>query len=280
MQFIEVISQLEKAEAKPIPEDLFAKGSIETTIPDVDKSAEDWVEQASEKVHAVKGNTYVELDRGILTVDQINNLLKSMPMEITYVDNNNQFLYYNRVAEGDEMFANRYPGQPGNPIGLCHPEKAYKNVSWVISQLRSGAQDAVRVHVPTHGPEKFVVHNYQAMHDENGNYAGVHEYILDFKPIVDWYLAQTGQELVGGKPDAVAGASKKPAGGEQADAVASASKKPAATPAAPAPHPEKADAVASASVKEKPANIPGVPVTKIADAPKPAADSVSSASKK
>ena len=43
------------------------------------------------------------------------------------------------------------------------------------------------------------MHNYQAMYDDNGNYAGINEYILDFKPIVDWYLKQTGQELVGGK---------------------------------------------------------------------------------
>ena len=50
-----------------------------------------------------------------------------------------------------------------------------------------------------HGPDTYVVHNYQAMYDDNGNYAGINEYILDFKPIVDWYLKQTGQELVGGK---------------------------------------------------------------------------------
>ncbi len=42
----------------------------------------------------------------------------------------------------------RVPGQVGNPLANCHPEKSYKNVEWVIQQLRSGATDAVRVHVP------------------------------------------------------------------------------------------------------------------------------------
>ncbi|WP_159722537.1 NADPH-dependent oxidoreductase [Enterococcus sp. CSURQ0835] len=256
VQFIEVISKLDGAQPKDMPEDLHAKGKIATTIEDVDMAADDWVEQASAKVDAVKGDTYVELDRGVLTVDQIDAFLKSMPMELTYADSNNQFLYYNHNAEADEMFAKRQLGQVGNPLANCHPPQAYKNVEWVIQQLRSGKQDVVRVHVPTHGPDKFVVHNYQAIHDDDGNYMGINEYILDFKPIVDWYLKQTGQQLAGApQADAVSGASEKAAGpaAPAADAVSGASEKAAAPTAAPATPPVskptavKPDAVSGAS---------------------------------
>ena len=223
IQFVQVISLLESPKPKPAePEDLHATGIIDTTIQGVDMGAEDWVEQAAKAVNAVEGKTYVKLNRGILTVDQLNYFLSSMPMEITYADNNNQFLYYNNTKPGDQMLASRVPGQAGNPLANCHPEKALKNVEWVIQQLRSGAQDAVRVHVPTHGPDKYVVHNYQAMHDEEGNYAGINEFILDFKPIIDWYLKQTGQSLVG-NVDAVSSASTKEH--EEVDAVSSASTK-------------------------------------------------------
>lgn len=240
VQFIEVISQLDGAGPKTMPEDLYAKGSIPTTIEGVEMAAEDWVEQASEKVNAVKGDTYVELDRGILTVDQINYFLKSMPLELTFADSNNQFLYYNRNAEAEDMFAKRWPRQVGNALAYCHPEQVHDNVAWVIAQLRSGAQDAVRVRVPTHGPDKFVVHTYQAMHDDEGNYVGINEYILDYQPLVDWYLQQTGQELVAGSgesADAVSGASKK-----EADPKPAAPAKKPAAPAKPA-----TDAVSSAS---------------------------------
>ncbi|MDT2703490.1 NADPH-dependent oxidoreductase [Enterococcus dongliensis] len=240
VQFIEVISQLDGAGPKTMPEDLYAKGSIPTTIEGIEMAAEDWVEQASEKVNAVKGDTYVELDRGILTVDQINYFLKSMPLELTFADSNNQFLYYNRNAEAEDMFAKRWPKQVGNALAYCHPEQVHDNVAWVIAQLRSGAQDAVRVRVPTHGPDKFVVHTYQAMHDDEGNYVGINEYILDYQPLVDWYLQQTGQELVAGSgesADAVSGASKK-----EADPKPAAPAKKPAAPAKPA-----ADAVSSAS---------------------------------
>ncbi|MFW7419267.1 NAD(P)H-dependent oxidoreductase [Vagococcus fluvialis] len=221
IQFVSLVTKLEEAEKPVLPkEDLHATGKIETTIDGVDMSADDWVEQAAEKVGAVEGNTYVKLDRGLLTVDQLNYFLSSMPMELTYADNNNQFLYYNQVAPAEEMLASRTPNQVGNPLANCHPEAALKGVEWVVQQLRSGETDCVRVNVPTHGPDKYVVHNYQAIHDNDGNYAGINEYILDFKPIIDWYLKQTGQTLVG-DVDAVTSASKK----DEVDAVSSASVK-------------------------------------------------------
>src|SRR5690625_314901 len=121
------------------------------------------------------------------------------------------------------MLASRTPGQVGNPLAICHPDAALKNVEWVIQQLRSGVTDAVRVHVPTHGPDKYVVHTYQAMYDKDGNYAGINEYVADIKPMIDWYLQQTGQKLVG-DVDAVTSASVND-GEEKADAVTSASVK-------------------------------------------------------
>lgn len=225
LRYIEVISALEGPKTKELePEDLYCESSIETTIEGIDKGADDWVEQASEKVKAVEGDTYVKLNRGVLTVNQLNYFLSSMPMELTYADNNNQFLYYNYTKEDKDMLASRHPSQVGNPLAYCHPEKALKGVNWVVQQLRSGAQDCVRVHVPTHGPDKYVVHNYQAIHDDQGNYAGVNEYILDFKPIIDWYLNQTGQKLVG-DVDTVSGAteSNHHNASESTDAVSSAS---------------------------------------------------------
>lgn len=223
VKFIKVVAVVEGPRKVAEPEDLYATGTIETTIKDVDMYADDWVEQAAQKVNAVEGSAYVKLDRGILTVDQLNYFLASMPMELTFADNNNQFLYYNQVKAKEEMLAGRTPNQVGNPLAACHPDKSFKGVEWVLQQLRSGAMDAVRVNVPTHGPDKFVVHNYQAMHDSEGNYAGVNEYILDFKPIIDWYLEQTGMKLEG-DVDAVSSASvKDDYDVEAVDAVSSAS---------------------------------------------------------
>lgn len=224
-QFIDVLSVMQGPKPVLEPEDLFATGKVDTTVEGVDMYAEDWLEQAAAKVNAAEGNDYVKLDRGLLTVDQLNYFLSSMPMELTYADHNNQFLYYNKTMEAGDMLASRTPGQVGNPLAKCHPEAAFKNVEWVIQQLRSGATDCVRVHVPKQVPEKYIVHNYQAMYDENGEYMGINEFIWDLKPTIEWYLKQTGQQLVGGEQtDGVSGASASDHG-DSADGVSGASMK-------------------------------------------------------
>ena len=222
VQFTNLVTKIDHPEKTvEFPkEDLTASGVIDTTIEGVDKESDTGVEDAAEKVKAARGNDYVLLDRGVLTVNQIDWFLKSMPMELTFADNNNQFLYYNRTKPKEEMLAGRQPGQSGSSLYSVHPSKALKNVEKVIQTLRYGQMDVVRVPISAHGPEKYVVHNYQAIKDDEGNYRGINEYILDFKPIVEFYLEKTGQKLVSakGQADATAGASES-----STDATAGAS---------------------------------------------------------
>ena len=71
------------------------------------------------------------------------------------------------------------------------------------------------------------------MYDKNGKYAGINEYILDFKPIVDWYLKQTGQSLVKNGVPVGHGYAAAPA--PAADATSGASDAGHGHAAAPAP---------------------------------------------
>ena len=224
MKFVEMVTVIQAPKPALPAEDLHATGKVATTVEGIEMAAEDWLEQAAKQTKAAEGSDYVKLDRGLLTVDQLNYFLASMPMELTYADHNNQFLYYNKTKEAGEMLAARTPGQVGNSLANCHPEAAFKNVEWVIQQLRSGATDIVQVHVPKQVPEKYIVHNYQAMHDQDGNYMGINEYIWDLKPTIEWYLKQTGQTLVAGETvDAVSSASVSDHG--EVDGVSSASTK-------------------------------------------------------
>lgn len=224
MKFVEMVTVIQAPKPALPAEDLHATGKVATTVEGIEMAAEDWLEQAAKQTKAAEGSDYVKLDRGLLTVDQLNYFLASMPMELTYADHNNQFLYYNKTKEAGEMLAARTPGQVGNSLANCHPEAAFKNVEWVIQQLRSGATDIVQVHVPKQVPEKYIVHNYQAMHDQDGNYMGINEYIWDLKPTIEWYLKQTGQTLVGSETvDAVSSASVSDHG--EVDGVSSASTK-------------------------------------------------------
>lgn len=212
-------------------EDLQAKGSVPTTIRGLNMHADDWVDQATAKTNAVTGNTYVRLDCGVLTVDQLNYFLNSMPMELTFVDANNQFLYYNHQTDAKNMSASRKPSQVGNPIGDCHPKRAIPHVQQAVHILRTGQQKLFKLPVPSDG-SKCDMHYYQAMRDENGTYQGVNEFVLDILPIVKYYLGLTGQKLVAdpnAKTDAVSGASSK-AADNQPDDVSGASADTTAKP--------------------------------------------------
>lgn len=189
-----------------IHEDMFARHVVDTTIIGLDKDADDWVEQAAEKTNAAKGSDYVQLDRGVLTVDQINWMLSTLPYEATFADDNNQFIYYNQTKPRHEMLGGRDPWQVGSSLGTVHPERANDGAAWVVNQLRTGEKDAVTINIPG-APGQFKIHHYVGMHDANEKYRGVHEMIFDLQPWIDWYLKETGQSLTGGK-DATTSASQ------------------------------------------------------------------------
>ncbi|MCG6977482.1 PAS domain-containing protein, partial [Lactococcus lactis] len=160
--YVEVVSHLKKP--KPLdPEDLTVGKPISTTIKGIDPDDPHWVEKASEQVGAVSGDTYVKLNHGLLTVDQINMFLDSMPFELTYADDNNQFLYYNNKHQDPEtMLAKRIPEQSGNRLSTVHsslPPQRMKNVEWVIATLRAGNQEYVRTAIPGKNPDLINTHN-------------------------------------------------------------------------------------------------------------------------
>lgn len=238
IKYVGVVKQLQKP--KPIePEDLYCAGTIDTTITGIDPDDPDWLDKAAEKVQAVDGDTYVKLDNGLLTVNQLNMFLNAMPFELTYADDNNQFLYYNNQhQEASTMLGKRVKEQVGNRLATVHgtlPPARMKNVEWVVGSLRNGNEEYVRTIVPGTPPEIINTHNYQAMYYPDGSYAGINEIIFNFKPWLDWYLEATGQHLAGGKApvghpapatDATSGASdagNHDSGSVEADAVSGAS---------------------------------------------------------
>ncbi len=201
IKYVEVVSKLQKP--KPIePEDLDCGRPIATTITEVDPDDPEWLDKAAAVVNAVEGDTYVKLDSGLLTVNQLNMFLNAMPFELTYADDNNQFLYYNNAhQEAATMLGKRVREQVGNRMSTVHgtlPPARMKNVEWVIGTLRNGNQEYVRTIVPGSPTGIINTHNYQAMYYPDGSYAGINEIIFNFQPWLDWYLEATGQRLVGG----------------------------------------------------------------------------------
>lgn len=251
LTFMKVIDMMDAPDPKNAhEEDMEAKHPVNTTVEGVDPNDPEWVEKAAEKTHAASGGDYVKLDRGLLTVDQLNWFLNSMAGELTFADDNNQFIYYNHNADAPQMLAARTPDQAGSSLAGVHPGRVVEHVKQVIYALRTGQTDVVSMPAQQ-GPNQHVMHYYRAMRDENRRYRGVNELVIDVMPVIDYYLKATGQKLVkdpDAKPfspitglDGITGASKHSTPGTDATSGASAKgdDKPAET-----------DATTSASVEE------------------------------
>ena len=192
-----------------LKEDFDAQGKSRYTVADLIKNDPDWLDKASKKTHAATGDDYVKLDSGLLTVNQINWMLRNTIGELTFVDDNNQFLWYNRPVDPNvKMKAKRVPAQVGNTMGEVHPDvrNVIPEAKKVVHALRTkeGGHDTVYMPVPTGNLKQLVLHYYKRVEDDEGNYAGIYEWVQDLYPLVKYFCKTTGQKLVV-DPDATTG---------------------------------------------------------------------------
>ncbi len=122
----------------------------------------------------VTTTSFVNLDTGALSLEQINLMLKHLPMDITYVDDNDQVAYFS--ATDDRIFP-RSPGIIGREVSKCHPPKSVHIVERIVSGFKSGERDVAEFWIQRGGV--FVHIRYFAVRDDEGTYKGTIEVSQD-----------------------------------------------------------------------------------------------------
>lgn len=112
---------------------------------------------------------------GTLTVDQLDAMLNTMPMEVTFVDHEDINRYFN---EGEKVFK-RPTTAIGRDVYSCHPPKVEPIVRGIIDSFRKGDRDNVAVWLEKQGRPFYV--NYMAVRDQNNNYIGTLELVQDMQ---------------------------------------------------------------------------------------------------
>ncbi|MGT2833592.1 DUF438 domain-containing protein [Streptococcus halotolerans] len=123
---------------------------------------------------------------GYLSVEQANLILNHLPMEITFVNKEDIFQYYNDYAATEDMIFKRNPSQIGRHVELCHPPRVLEKVKKVMELLKSGQKDKVTMWFKSEKREMFVHITYAAVRNAHGDFEGVLEYvqeIQDFRAI-------------------------------------------------------------------------------------------------
>ena len=116
----------------------------------------------------------IRLNEGYLLEDQLNLMLQFMPVDLTYVDENDIVLFYNR---GDNRVFPRSAGIIGREVKFCHPPKSVDQVLMILREFKAGRRDEAEFWIEFKG--KFIHIQYFAIRDEDGTYRGVIEMSQD-----------------------------------------------------------------------------------------------------
>jgi DUF438 domain-containing protein len=132
----------------------------------------------------------VALDTGALAPETINMILTHLPVDISFIDDEDTVRYYS--ATKDRIFT-RTPAVIGRKVQNCHPSKSLEAVNKILAAFKAGARDEAEFWIETGG--KFVHIRYFAVRDAAGRYRGCLEVSQDVtrirnlrgqKRLLDW----------------------------------------------------------------------------------------------
>lgn len=120
-------------------------------------------------------------DEGYLTVEQVNLLFKTLPIDLTFVDENDKVIFYNR---GEERVFPRSAGIIGREVKFCHPPKSVGTVLEIIENFKNGKKNEASFWI--NYKDRLIYIRYFAVRDSEKKYRGVIEMsqdITDLKSI-------------------------------------------------------------------------------------------------
>lgn len=119
----------------------------------------------------------IRLPGGHFTPEQLEALLNTIPMEISFVDENNINRFFNE-SDGPKLFKRPHMALD-REVFSCHPPKVEPMVRGIIESFRSGEKDDVSVWMKKNGRDVCV--RYMAVRDRNGRYLGTMEVVQDME---------------------------------------------------------------------------------------------------
>ncbi|CAM2746818.1 DUF438 domain-containing protein [Salinicoccus roseus] len=126
---------------------------------------------------------HMQFGGGYLTAKEANLILNHLPGEITFVDRNGLFKYFNEIGEAEEMMFIRTPLSIGRNVANCHPPKSTKKVMHIIHDLKKRKKESETMWFRK--KDKYIHVTYKAVFDEAGEFMGILEYVQDIQPFFE-----------------------------------------------------------------------------------------------
>ena len=152
--------------------------------------------RGNDETNAPKGNNTVNpyeqlhVSEGFISLEQLNLIFKTMPVDLTFVDENDKVAFYNR---GEERIFPRSAGIIGREVKFCHPPKSVDTVLEILEKFKNGEKSEASFWIKHNN--KLLYIRYFAVRDVQNNYKGVLEMSQDIttiktiegqKRLLDW----------------------------------------------------------------------------------------------
>ena len=123
---------------------------------------------------AVNKDAVLDVATGKLTLEQTNLLFRHLPVDLSYVDENELVKFY---SDTPHRIFPRSANVIGREVKNCHPAKSVHVVEEIVEKFRSGEQNQAEFWI--NKPGLFIYVIYTAVRDENGKFRGVLEMMQD-----------------------------------------------------------------------------------------------------
>jgi len=142
-----------------------------------------------EELKAVTEYT-LQFETGTLTKEEVEAILNSLPVDITFVDKDDVVKFFNKTEK--HIFV-RTKAVIGRKVQLCHPQKSIHIVNRILESFKKGERDVAEFWIQR---SKRLIHiRYFAVRDKSGKYLGTMEVVQDItdlkkiegeKRLLDW----------------------------------------------------------------------------------------------
>lgn len=118
----------------------------------------------------INASNEINLETGIMFPEQIKLVFNHLPVDITYVDENNKVRYYSSPKK--RIFP-RSNAIIGRDVANCHPPESVHVVEKIVEAFKNGSKDNASFWINM--KNETILIQYFAVRDNNGVYKGVVE---------------------------------------------------------------------------------------------------------
>jgi DUF438 domain-containing protein len=120
----------------------------------------------------------LSLPTGALGLNEVMGMLNTLPLDITFVDKNDNVQYF---SDGKDRIFRRTRAIIGRNVQNCHPPQSIDAVNRILASFKDGSRDSYEFWITLQG--RFVHIRYFAIRDADRTYLGTMEVTQDVTPI-------------------------------------------------------------------------------------------------